>query len=124
MKTTEVVVLEYHDDGKVILIRFVDGKKYKLQHPGNRTYLEWQKEFFSLTEGIDQAKFLDKAFEYCVIPEGHESRPTVDDVKPAELGVWSTLLRRFCDGKLHAMVERPEKATKGKRAESEDTAGS
>lgn len=103
-----VSVLSIERDGLVAIIRFVDGKNYRLQHPGNRTYLEWQKEFFTVTEGMDVAKFLDKAFEYCVIPEGHTFRPTVDTVKPKELGVWSRVLRRFLDGDLESPARKDE----------------
>lgn len=103
-----VSVISSERDGLVAVIKFVDGKTYRLQHPGNRTYLEWQKEFFTVTEGMDVAKFLDKAFEYCVIPEGHTFRPTVDTVKPKELGVWSRVLRRFLDGDLDAPARNSE----------------
>lgn len=106
-----ISILSSTDDGRMAIIKFVDGKTYKLQHPGNRVYLEWQKEFFSVTEGVDLAKFLDKAFEYCVIPENHGFKPTVDTVKPKELGVWSRVLRRFLDGDIDAPVERYNKTT-------------
>ena len=92
------VILSSEQDGKIIRIQFIDGKNYKLQHPGNRTYLEWQQETFDLQEGLDTISFLDKVFEHCVIPDGHDFKPTIDDVKPAELEVWQRLLRRFLRG--------------------------
>jgi hypothetical protein len=110
---TNVTVIGTEQDGKIVTIRFIDGKQYRLQHPGNRTYLEWQKEFFSLTEGMDQAKFLDKAFEFCVIPDGHDFKPTVDTIKPKEVGVWSRALRRFCDGSLLDDMVQPLGTAKG-----------
>lgn len=106
-----ISVLSSEQDGLVSVIRFVDGREYRLQHPGNRIYLDWQREFFSVTEGVDLAKFLDKAFEYCVIPENHSFKPAVDTVKPKELGVWGRVLRRFLDGDLDAPVERPRKTS-------------
>ncbi len=106
-KITNPVVTKMTPDGKVVHIRFVDGKNYKLQHPGNRAYLQWQEEYITLT-GISQEKFLDLAFEHCVIPEGHAGKPTIDTVNPSELGVWSKMLRRFLDGDLDSLVARPE----------------
>lgn len=101
---TNITIIGIENDGKVVIIEFVDGRKYRLQHPGNRTHLQWQKEYFSVTEGFDQAKFLDNAFEYCVIPEGHEFRPTIDNIKPKELEVWGRMLRRFFVGDIDSMV--------------------
>ena len=103
--STNPVITAIDDNGKIAYIRFIDGKNYKLQHPGNRMYLQWQKDFLSIAEGIDQEKFLDKAFEYCVIPDGHTAKPTVDNVTPKELGVWQRLLRRFLDGSLDGVTE-------------------
>ena len=117
-----VSVLSSENDGRVVVIRFIDGKNYRLQHPGNRTYLEWQKEFFSLTEGVDQAKFLDKAFEYCVIPENHSFKPTVDTVKPKDLGVWGRVLRRFFDGDVDPPVAKSREASNKERNTGADKA--
>ncbi|MBN2157924.1 MAG: hypothetical protein JW807_00910 [Spirochaetes bacterium] len=108
MGTTNPVITSMDDSGKVVHIRFIDGKNYKLQHPGNRIYLNWQRDFLSMAEGIDQAKFLDKAFEYCVIPDGHDFKPTIETVKPKELGVWQRLLRRFLDGSLDDVGEEKD----------------
>lgn len=92
------VILSSEQDGKIINIQFIDGRKYKLQHPGNRTYMEWQNETFDMERGLDTVNFFDKAFEHCVIPDGHDFKPTIDNVKPAELEVWQKLLRRFLRG--------------------------
>lgn len=106
------VILSSEQDGKIINIQFIDGRKYKLQHPGNRTYLEWQQETFDLQEGLDTISFLDKAFEHCVIPDGHDFKPTIDDVKPAELEVWQKLLRRFLRGDIDVPAGTQEKGLK------------
>jgi hypothetical protein len=103
--STNPVITAMDENGKVAYVKFIDGRMYKLQHPGNRIYLDWQKDFISITDGIDQAEFLDKAFEYCVIPEGHDFKPTIDNVKPKELGVWGKLLRRFLDGSIDDVPE-------------------
>lgn len=103
--TANPILTGMDENGRVAYVKFIDGRAYKLQHPGNRIYLDWQKDFFSVTEGVDQAKFLDRAFEYCVIPDGHDFRPSVDNVKPRELGVWQRLLRRFLDGDLGAIPD-------------------
>ncbi|HPA70771.1 MAG TPA: hypothetical protein PKY31_00790 [Spirochaetota bacterium] len=110
---TNVTIIGIEKDGKIVVIKFIDGKKYRLQHPGNRTYLAWQKEFFSVVEGMDMALFLDKAFEHCVIPEGHDFKPTVDDVKPKELEVWGRMLRRFLGGDLDTMVAAVGETSEG-----------
>jgi hypothetical protein len=105
-----------NENGMIAYVRFIDGKKYKLQHPGNRIWLDWQKDFFSITDGIDQAKFIEKAFEYCVIPDGHDFHPTIDNVKPKELGVWQRLLRRFLDGSLDDIPEQKASTDVGRAA--------
>ena len=92
------VILSSEQDGRIIHIQFIDGKKYKLQHPGNRTYMEWQQESFDMESGLNTVGFMDNAFEHCVIPDGHDFKPTIDNVKPAELEVWQKLLRRFLRG--------------------------
>ena len=94
------VILSAERDGQIIYIEFIDGKRYKLQHPGNRAYLQWQQETFDLEDGLDTISFLDKAFDHCVIPEGHDFKPTIDNVKPKELGVWQKLLRMFLRGEV------------------------
>ncbi len=113
MGSTNPVITGIEQDGRIAYVRFVDGRNYKIQHPGNRIYLEWQKEYFSLSEGFDQAKFLDKAFEFCVIPDGHAFKPTLDSVKPREMGVWQRLLRRFLEGDIDALVSGEKGADAG-----------
>ncbi|MCL2154187.1 MAG: hypothetical protein FWH53_00840 [Leptospirales bacterium] len=98
-------ILKSEQDGKIIYIKFVDGKEYKLQHPGNRTHLEWQQETFDFEKGLDTISFLDKAFEHCVIPEGHGFKPTIDNVKPHELEVWQKFLRMFLRGEIAVVAE-------------------
>lgn len=114
------VILSSEKDGLIIHIQFVDGRRYKLQHPGNRTYLEWQQETFDFEGGLDTIGFMDRAFEHCVIPDGHDFKPTIDNVKPAELGVWQKLLRRFLRGDID--VPGGAQKTEGKRTSAEDKA--
>lgn len=112
------VIISSERDGQIVHIEFVDGRKYKLQHPGNRTYLEWQQETFDMEKGLDTISFLDNAFEHCVIPDGHDFKPSIDNVKPAELEVWQKLLRRFLRGDI-AVSDRAQKAeTKGSSAKN------
>lgn len=103
-RTTNPVITGEDMDGKIIHVKFIDGKRYKLQHPGNRVKMRWEKEVFNPTTGIDIEKFMDLAFEHCVIPEGHGDKPSIDTVKPKDLEVWQRLLRRFLDGDLEAAV--------------------
>jgi hypothetical protein len=112
MKRKNPIIISSERDGQIVTIEFVDGRKYRLQHPGNRTYMEWQNQSFDLEKGLDTITFMDNAFEYCVIPEGHDFRPTIDNVKPAELEVWQKLLRRFLRGDLDSVPEAGERETK------------
>jgi len=108
------IVLSSERDGRIIHIEFIDGRKYKLQHPGNRTYLEWQEEMYNFSESkIDTITFLTNAFEHCVIPEGHDFKPAIDNdgVTPHELEVWQKVLRQFLRGE----IDIPERNSKGER---------
>ncbi|EMN92518.1 hypothetical protein, partial [Leptospira weilii] len=63
---TEPILVDIDDDARVATIQFVDGRNYKLQHPGNRKALRWRQEAISLTEGLNQDKLLDKFFKFSV----------------------------------------------------------
>lgn len=123
MKKTNIKVLKTVNDGQMMWIEFADGKQYKLQHPGNRIKLQWEKEFINPVTGIDMEKFLDLCFENCVIPESHKFKPTIDNVKPAELGVWGSVLRRFLGGELNDPLARPEDGTDTGGASGGSTGG-
>lgn len=116
MKTTtsNPIITGEEQDGKIIHIKFVDGNNYILQHPGNRTKLRWEKDCYTLT-GMDHEKFLDLAMEHCVFPNGHDSKPSIDSVKPKEMEVWQRLLRRFLDGDIEEMVARSAEGTNSGR---------
>lgn len=101
---TNPIIIDEDQDGKIVIIEFVDGRIYKLQHPGNRIKLRWEKEYYNPVSGIDQEMFLDKAFEHCVIPEGHDFKPSIDNQKSKELEVWQRTLRRFLNGDLETML--------------------
>lgn len=101
---TNPIIVKEEQDGKIVFIEFVDGKMYKLQHPGNRIKLQWEKEYCNPVSGIDQEMFLDKAFEHCVIPEGHDFKPSIDDLKPKALEVWQRTLRRFLNGDFETLL--------------------
>jgi len=94
------IILSSEKDGRIVYIEFVDGKKYKVQHPGNREHLQWQQETFDFENGLDTVSFMDKAFDHCIIPEGHNFKPTIDNVTPQELGVWQKFLRQFLKGEI------------------------
>ena len=97
------ILLKSEMDGLILEITFVDGKNYKLQHPGNRMAMRWQEECFNLTKGkISQEKLIDKCFEHCVFPIAHDFKPTLDTIKPSHRGVWVSMLTRFLDGNLES----------------------
>jgi hypothetical protein len=115
------IVLSSESDGRIILIEFIDGRKYKIQHPGNRTWMEWQQEMFDLENGINNIGFLDNVFEHCVIPEGHTFKPDIDNVKPRELEVWQKFLRNFLRGEIHAPNAPAGRTEKEESASEEPT---
>jgi len=122
MKKKNPVILSSEKDGKIIYIEFVDGKKYKLQHPGNLMYIEWQKEYYNPTDGIDMAILLNKGFQYVVIPVGHDFQPSIEDIKPNEVEAWAITLGRFLSGKLDAPPAGYREKVNGRRNPGE-TAG-
>ena len=111
------IVLSSEKDGKIVYIQFTDGKKYKIQHPGTRTWMEWTQEMFSLEDGIDNIGFMETAFEHCVFPVEHKFKPTIDDVKPQELEAWQKFLRRFLRGD----VTVPAQAKEGRTESTDET---
>ncbi|WP_156781779.1 LIC_12613 family protein [Leptospira tipperaryensis] len=92
---SEPILETVDDDARVAQIHFVDGRKYKLQHPGNRKALRWRQESISLTEGLNQDKLLDKFFKFCVKGVGHSFEPTLDVIEPNHVEVWLHLANRF-----------------------------
>lgn len=100
LKPTEPILLSVDDDLGVAIIHFVDGRKYKLQHPGNRKALQWRQKSVSLTDGITQDTLLDNFFQFCVIPEGHDIQPNLDKIRPNEVEVWLRICNRFLRGEL------------------------
>ncbi|MCL8311595.1 hypothetical protein M9Y90_13110 [Leptospira interrogans] len=92
---SEPILETVDNDAKVAQILFVDGKRYKLQHPGNRKALRWRQESISLTEGLNQDKLLDKFFKFCVKPVEHTFEPTLDVVEPNHVEVWLYIANRF-----------------------------
>ena len=85
-RTTNPVITGEDMDGKIIHVKFIDGKRYKLQHPGNRVKMRWEKEVFNPTTGIDIEKFMDLAFEHCVIPDGQCGDPGLCPRRPVPPG--------------------------------------
>ena len=81
-----------------ILIDYVEvsGKKYKLQHPGNREVLKLRSRCTNPRTGLaDLEPLLDYCFEHVVIPDGHDFKPTIDTVHPKEFEQWLEILPGF-----------------------------
>ena len=94
-QTAEIKILSSEADGEVVIIEFLDGLKYKLQHPGNETVMLWKEENINLLKGrMNTVTLLKKQFSNCVFLEGHGKTPTIDNVK-GYLGAWQDLLNRF-----------------------------
>ena len=103
VKEIEIPILEDLEDGKYVTIQFVDGKKYKLQHPGVRSYLNWKEKAgrTSIEKKTGGSTYLlDEAFKYCVFPIEHDFKPNLDNLSPKIAGVWEVLLVRFLEGQL------------------------
>lgn len=81
----------------------VNGKKYKLQHPGNREWLKIKQTLFKVSsDGIDLIPLLDYFFEHCCFPESGEQL-NLDNIPLAELEeVWSLVAPRFFRGTMEA----------------------
>jgi len=94
-QTADIKILSSECDGEYVVIEFLDGLKYKLQHPGNETVMLWKEENINLIKGrMNTVNLLKKQFQHCVLPEGHGKAPTIDNVK-GFLGAWQDLLNRF-----------------------------
>ena len=88
----------------------VNGKKYTLQHPGNREWMKLKKTLFKLSsDEIDMIPLLDYFFEFCLFPaEG--AKPTLDSVPLKELEeVWSVIAPKFLGGSLESGYRYPNK---------------
>lgn len=97
---TTITLESMTDDQRIAVVTFVDGKRYKLQHPGNRAKIELEQILFHPAKGMDRVSYLEKAFDSVIIPEGHDFRPDIDNVSPHELEVWERTLQNFLDGNL------------------------
>ena|SRR5271157_5152098 len=80
------------------------GKKYKLQHPGNREWLQLQQSMLVYsTDGkahLDIVPLLDYFFEHVCIPlEEGAPKLSIDTISLEDLEVWSSLAPTFLAGK-------------------------
>ena len=74
----------------------VNGKQYRLQHPGMRAVLKLQRDCLVNDTGItDIEQIVDYCFQHVVFPEGHSFRPTLDTIVPSECDDWITIFVRF-----------------------------
>ncbi len=89
----------------------VNNKKYKLQHPGNREWLNVKKTILKVqSDQIDMIPLLDYFFEYCCFPEDGSEKLTVDNCDLAELEeVWSIIALKFLRGSLETGYCYPRK---------------
>ena len=95
------VVIEADDTFEVVVIEFVDGLKYRLQHPGVRTYLKWRDSMIDISEvRYNSVELLENFFEHCCFPEGHDFRPNLDNILPKHLSAWQEVATRFLSGNL------------------------
>ena len=75
------------------------GKKYKLQHPGNRAVLKLQSNAINAQNGtINLEPMMDFCFEHVVVPDGHGFHPTIDNLPPKEFEAWLGILPGFLRG--------------------------
>lgn len=101
-KPSEPIVLEGDDDGTECVVLMPDGLKYRLQHPGYGMARKWQDAAIDVHKGgIDQTKTLKVFLEACVTPEGHNHRPTLDNLTPRTGPHWELVCTRFLRGTLY-----------------------
>ncbi len=87
----------------------VNGKVYKLQHPGNREWIKLKGSLYSgQKDSFNFETMLDYCFENVVFPESG-SQLTLDTVDTVELEeVWAVILPMFLRGKLDAGYVYPD----------------
>lgn len=77
----------------------IGGKKFRVQHPGNRKNLEMQQRAVNARTGsFDQAVVFDYMFEHCVIPLEGQDKPDLDWISPQEVEEWAVFLPTFLRG--------------------------
>jgi hypothetical protein len=86
----------------------IEGKVYKLQHPGNRAWLDLQSSMLDVkTQTLNMTKMMDYCFEHVVFPvEG--KKLNLDSLHPRELGVWQIVLPSFLRGELDTGYVYPD----------------
>jgi hypothetical protein len=86
----------------------VNKKVYKLQHPGNREWLQVKETMYKpQTDTIVMIPFLDYCFEHVVFPE-EGNKINLDTCDPLDLEVWQEILPRFFRGLLARDYIYPE----------------
>ena len=88
----------------------VNGKVYRLQHPGNREWIKLQSKLCMIKDGqtiIDIEKMFDYCFEHVVYPnEGNKLN--LDTLPLKELEAWQIILPSFLRGELVTGYTYPE----------------
>ena len=100
------VVLNEKQQGRVVEIHFIDGRKYRLQHPGNRQNMRMVKD--SLGDGqFDLVAFMDACFSfrcsnqrYLLEPLDGGHRPDLDNTTAAECDAWQAIFDALLAGTL------------------------
>lgn len=98
MKRISKKILRVEGDIMNLLIEYitVNGKEYKLQHPGNREVIKLRTRCVNAQTGAtDLEKLMDFSFEHVVIPHGHAFKPTVDNIHPKEFEEWLEIIPGF-----------------------------
>ena len=86
----------------------INGKVYKLQHPGNREWLKLQASLYNpKNDTFNLETMLDYSFENVVFPETG-GKLDLDTIDLADLEVWQTVLPRFLRGQLEAGYVWPD----------------
>ena len=97
----------------------VNGKKYKLQHPGNREWLKIKSTLLKVSKDeIDILPLLDYFFEFCCFPEIGVNLK-LDDIDLKEIEeVWSVIAPKFLMGNLETNYRHRAKVSGGATAQS------
>lgn len=72
------------------------GRKYELNHPGTRRWLTLRQDAINAASGrVDVLAICDFAFKECVLPDGHDFEPSIDELEPEEVDHWASVLVDF-----------------------------
>lgn len=93
-----IKLVEYSKDQMNVEIIFVDGRRYKLAHPGNYEKMEWDKKYSNILTTMKTADKIKIFLRQCVHPINHSHQPSAANVSPFEWTTWGQVMVNFLSG--------------------------